>query len=54
MPKAWSLCPCAESNPGDRVLGEVEKKSFMTLLGKGGKQQVLCPSKTMLLGGKIW
>ena len=38
MPKTWSPCPCAESNLGDRVFSEVEKKSFISLLGKGGKQ----------------
>ena len=31
-----SLCTSAELNLGDRVLGEVEKNSFLTLPGKGG------------------
>ena len=31
-----SLCTGAESNLGDRVLGEVEKESFIALPGKGG------------------
>ena len=42
-----SLYTGAESNLGDRVLGEVEKDSFITLPGKGGEHnrvvpQVLC------------
>ena len=36
MPKTRSLCPSAELNRGDRVLGEVEKNSFIALPGKGG------------------
>ena len=42
--KAWSLCTGAESNLGDRVLGEVEKYSFIASPGKGG-QSGLMPSK---------
>ena len=44
-----SLYTGAESNLGGRVLGEVEKDSFITLPGKGG----LLPGKTMCpnLGG---
>ena len=34
-----SLYTSAESNLGDRVLGDVEKDSFITLPGKGGTQQ---------------
>ena len=36
MPKARPLCTSAESNLGDRVLGEVEKNSYIALPGKGG------------------
>ena len=36
MPKAWSPCTGAGSNLGDRVLGEVEKESFIALPGRGG------------------
>ena len=34
--RAWSLCTGAKSNLRDRVLGEVEKNSFIALPGKGG------------------
>ena len=36
MPKTQPLCASAESNLRDRVLGEVEKNSFIALPGKGG------------------
>ena len=36
MPKTQPLCTGAKLNLGDRVLGEVEKKSFIALPGKGG------------------
>ena len=45
MPKAWPLCTGAESDLGDRVLGDVEKNSFIPLPGKGGHSRLL-PSKT--------
>ena len=35
MPKSRPLGTSAELNLGDRVLGEVEKKSFVVLPGKG-------------------
>ena len=42
-----SLYAGGEANLGDRVLGEVEKDSFITLPGKGGHSgllpQKLCP-----------
>ena len=41
-----SLYTGADSNLGDRVLGEVEKDSFITLPGKGGHSGLL-PRKTM-------
>ena len=52
MPKAWPLYPGAESNLADRILGEVEKKSFIALPGKGGHSRLIplkavCPN----LGG---
>ena len=46
MPKAQPLCTSAESDLGDRVLGEIEKNSFLALPGKGGHSRLL-PSKTV-------
>ena len=43
--KAQLLCTSAESNLGDRVLGEVEN-SFIALPGKGRCSRLL-PQKTM-------
>ena len=45
MPKAQPLCIGAESKLRDRILGEVEKNSFIVLPGKGGHSRLL-PSKT--------
>ena len=44
MPKTQPLCPGAKLNLRDRVLGEVEKKSFIDLPSKGGHSR-LVPSK---------
>ena len=44
MPKIWPLCPGAELNLRDSVLGEVEKNSFMASQGKGG-HSVIVPQK---------
>ena len=41
-----SLYTSAELNLRDRLLGEVEKNSFIALPGKGGYRELL-PSKTM-------
>ena len=41
-----SLCTGAKSNLRDRVLGEVEKESFIALPDKGGHRRLL-PSKTV-------
>ena len=43
------LCTSAKWSPGDRVLSEVEKKSFIALPGKGGTQRsnalkTVCPN----------
>ena len=46
MLKTWPLCTGAESNPRDRVLGEVEKNSFIALPGKRGCSGLM-PSKTV-------
>ena len=47
MPKAQLLCtPELNRILGDRVLGEVEKDSFITLPGKGGHGRLL-PRKTV-------
>ena len=40
----WPLCPSAESNLGDRVLGEIEKNSFTAMPGKRGQSR-LVPQK---------
>ena len=45
MLKTRPLCTGAESNLRDRVLGEVEKNSFIALPGKGGHGWALCPQK---------
>ena len=42
--KALSLCSGAKSNFRDRVLGEVEKNSFIALPGKGDQSRLM-PSK---------
>ena len=34
MPKTWPLCTRDDSNLGNRLLGEVEKNSFIVLPGK--------------------
>ena len=39
--KTWPLCTSVESNLRDRVLGEVEKNSFIALPGKGGHSSYL-------------
>ena len=44
---AQPLYTGAKSSPGDRVLGEVEKDSFIALLGKGGNSK-LVPSKSCI------
>ena len=41
MPKTQPLCTGAELNIEDRVLGEVEKNSFIVLPGKGGHSRLL-------------
>ena len=46
MLKARPLCTGAELNLRDRVLGEVEKKSFIALPGKGGHSGLM-PLKTV-------
>ena len=52
MPKTQPLCPGAQLNLRDRVLGEVEKNSSIALPGKGGHSWLL-PLKTVCpnLGG---
>lgn len=37
MPKAWPLCTSAESNLGDRIVGEVDKEKFYCLARQSGK-----------------
>ena len=49
----WSLYSGAKSNLRDRVLGEVEKNSFIALPGKGGHSRLM-PSKLCVpTGGGI-
>ena len=43
IPKVWCLCSDAKSHLGDRVLGEIEKNSFITLLAKGGHSGFCAP-----------
>ena len=42
MPETWPLCPGAESNLGDRALGEVEENSSIALSIKEGCTCGLC------------
>ena len=42
--ETWPLCTGAELNLGDKVLGEIEKNSFVALPGKRGHSRLL-PSK---------
>ena len=44
--KTWPLCTSGELNVRDRVLGEVENSSLISLPGKGG-QGGLLPLKTV-------
>ena len=46
LPKIQPLYPSAKSNLRDRVLGGIEKESFITLPDKGGHTGIL-PLKTM-------
>ena len=48
MPKIRPLCTSAESSLGDRVLGEVQKNSFIALPGKAGHSRAHA-SKTVCL-----
>ena len=41
VPKTPPWCTGAESNLGDRVLGEIERKSFTALPGKGGHSRLV-------------
>ena len=41
-PETWPLCPGAESNLGDRALGEVEENSSIALSIKEGCTRGLC------------
>ena len=52
MLKTRPLRTRAESKLGDRVLGEVEKNSFIALPGKGGHSG-LVPLKTVSQPGRI-
>ena len=49
--KALSLCSGAKSNFRDRVLGEVEKNSFIALPGKGGHGSLLLGKTACLQPG---
>ena len=54
MPKTWPLCTSAELNLRDRVLGEVEKNSFIALLGKGGHRGRMPLKNCVSQPGRIW
>ena len=41
MPKAQFLCAPVLNQISERVLGEIEKESFITLPGKGGHSGLL-------------
>ena len=45
-----SLCTSAKSNLRDRVLGEVEKNSFIALPGKGGPSGLMPSNQVSKLG----
>ena len=47
MPKTEPLCTSTKLNLRDRVLGKVEKNSFIALPGKGGHRGLM-PSKLCL------
>ena len=51
--KTQPLCTSAELNLRGRVLGEVEKNSFIALPGKGGHRGLL-PRKTASQPVGIW
>ena len=54
MPKAQPLCTGgAKLNLGDRVLGEVERDSFIALPGKGGTQQAPALKNYVSQSGRI-
>ena len=54
MPRTQPLCAGAELNLGDRGLGEVEKKSFIALPGKGGHSGLLPFKGCVFQPGRIW
>ena len=43
MPKTQPLCTSAKLNLGDRVLGEEEKDSFISLPGEGRHRGLMSP-----------
>ena len=51
--KALSLCSGAKSNFRDRVLGEVEKNSFIALPGKGGQNGLMPLENHVFQSGRI-
>ena len=53
MLKFWPLYTGAKLNLGDRVLGEVEKNSFIALPGKG-TQRGLVPSELVYQLRRTW
>ena len=50
MPKSQPLCTGAELNLRDRVLGEIEKNSFIALPGKGGCSVLLLSKRCVRIG----
>ena len=53
MLKSQPLCTRARSNLRDRVLGEVEKNSFIALPGKGGHNGLRPLKNHVLQSGRI-
>ena len=53
MLKTWILFTIVELNLKDRVLGEVEKNIFITLLGKIGHSGLM-PWEIVSQAGEIW
>ena len=51
--KTGPLCTSAELNLRDRVLGEVEKNSFIALPGKGGQNGLMPLENHVFQSGRI-
>ena len=54
MPKTQPLCADAKLNLRDRVLGEVAKKSFIVLPGKGEHSRLMLLKNCVSQHRGIW